>query len=121
MPLFIIEINPLMNAPPLILTDGMLFLCAAPTKQENALGQINFVFPISPNRLLIGGTPKDVDFFAAKYANIHLLNLCRIEQLGKRCKIASQDRTYLEVLISSVSRFSSGEKSISITTCRDWI
>jgi len=91
MPLFLIEINPLMNAPPLILTDGMLFTFVAPTTKKNALGQISFAFPINPQRLLIWGLPTDIDFFAAKYANIHRLNLCRIEQLDKRCKIASQD------------------------------
>jgi len=118
MPLFLIEINPLINAPPLILTDGMLFTFAAPTTKKNALGHISFAFPINPQRLLIWGIPNDIDFFAAKYANIHQLNLCRIEQHNKRCKIASQDKKYLETLISTIPRFKSGEKSIRISADR---
>jgi len=121
MPLFLLEINPLMIAPPLVLTDGMLFLFAAPTKQKKSIGQINFAFPISPKRLLIWGTPDEIDFFAAKYTDIHRLNLYRIEQLSKKCIIASQDKEYLEMLISTIPHFNSGENSISITACRDWI
>lgn len=121
MPVSLIEINPLMNSPPLILTDEMLFTFTAPTTKKNSLGQISFAFPISPQRLLIWGIPSDIDFFAAKYANIHQLNLCRIEQLDKKCKIASQDKKYLETLISAIPHFNSGEKLIRISACRDWV
>jgi len=120
MPLALIEINPLMNAPPLILTDGMLFTFAAPTTKKNSLGQINFSFPINPQRLLIWGELKVIDYFVAKYKNIHHLNLCRIEQLEKRCIIASQDKKYLEMLVSVIPHFNSGEKSIQISALRDW-
>ncbi len=119
-PLFLMEINPLMNAVPLILTDGMTFVFVIPTIKNNALVQVRFAFPINPQRLLIWGTPPDIEFFAAKYANIHFLNLCRIQQLDKKCTIASQNKEYLERLIPIIPHSDSGDDSIRISACRDW-
>lgn len=117
------EINPLMCHPPLILLDGMLFLFIVPEKRagdkgrgkdKKVLGHICFMFPISTERFLLWGNKEDMDYFALRYRNIDYLNLCRIEQQGKRCRAATQDKQYLESLIERVPRFDSGEREIRI-------
>lgn len=114
----LVEINPLVKWPPLILIDGMFFLFAAPDNDKSKLCHISFMFPISESRMLIWGDINDYKFFARKFKNITYLNLCRIEQQGKVCKIASQNQEYLKLLIGKINYFNSGEK-IRISSARD--
>lgn len=121
-PLCVIEINPLMKAVPLILVDGMSFGFVAPNMPQkmDSIGHICFIFPISTARFLLWGNRNDLDYFALKYQNIHFLNLCRIEQSGKKCRIATQDKKYLDLLIPQIEPFSSGNSAVNVTLCRDW-
>jgi hypothetical protein len=114
----IFEINPLIIKEPLIITDGMPFLFAAPAKDSAKLCKICFMFPISETRFFIWGSKEDCDFFVRKFWNITYLNLCRIEQQDKKCGIASQNFEYLNKLIPLIDCFNSGEQ-IKIESIRD--
>lgn len=113
------EINPLFKFPPLILVDGMLFIVFVPeTKNKEKLGHISFFFPISTKRFLFWGGKDDFDYFAYKFQNIDFLNLSRIQQHDKKCKIATQDIEYLKSLIGLMKNFSINEK-VSIISSRN--
>lgn len=100
------EIHPLRCQIPLVLTDGMLFICPVPQNNKEHSYHITFMFPISEHRFLLWSSSKtDVDYFCHKYQNIHRLNLCRINQHNKECRIASADKTYLESLIPQIALF----------------
>lgn len=115
----LVEINPLIPIP-LILIDAMPFLYFVPDSDKtDSLGHIQFMFPINPSRFLLWGNKLDVDYFCYKYQNIHYLNLCRIEQQEKKCRIATQDKEYLELLIEQIDKFSSGNTQVKITSARD--
>lgn len=116
----LVEINPLMTSPPLILIDGMTFMVFIPERnnKEN-LGHICFFFPISTKRFLFWGNEQDFLFFANKYQNIDFLNLSRIQQHRKKCKIATQDIIYLNSLISRIPIFKSNEQ-VDISIERYW-
>ena len=108
MNLLLVEINPWGKYPPLILTDGMLFFTLAPDKSKDSIGHMNFFFPINENRFILWTSTKDdYTFFAKQYQDINFLNLCRIEQHGKKCRIASFNKKYLENLIPLIENFSS--------------
>ena len=116
----LIEINPLMNQPPLILIDGMMFMFLVPeNKNSEKLGHICLMFPINVERLLLWGNKSDVDYFAMRYRNIDYLNLCRIEQHKKMCKVATQDKEYLDSLVRRVPNFNSGNNQVQISVCRE--
>jgi len=113
------EINPLFKYPPLILVDGMLFIVIVPeTKNKEKLGHISFFFPISTKRFLFWGGKDDFDYFVYKFQNIDFLNLSRIQQHDKKCKIATQDIEYLKSLIGLMKNFSINEK-VSIISSRN--
>jgi len=115
----LVEINPLLTSPPLILVDGMLFIVFIPeTKNKEKLGHISFFFPISTKRFLFWGGKNDFDYFAYKFQNIDFLNLSRIQQHDKKCKIATQDIEYLKSLIDLMKNFSINEK-VSIISSRN--
>ncbi len=123
----LLEINPLWYHPPLILVDGMLFSFFVPEKvdrrkdnkdNKESIGHLCFMFPISTERFLIWGNKTDADYFVMRFQNIDYLNLCRIEQQDKKCKIATQDKIYLESLIKRVPGFDSGEGAVRITAER---
>ena len=113
----LVEINPLMNAPPLILIDDMPFLFFTPSQNRDSSGSVAFSFPISPSRFLIWSNDSELHYFCRKYHDINFLNLCRIEQNHKKCTIASQNKEYLENLIQTISSFDSGD-SPRISTAR---
>lgn len=116
----LVEINPLMLSCLLVLIDAMLFAYFIPNKKnKDNLGHIQFMFPISPSRFLLWGNKPDMDYFCYKYKNIHYLNLCRIEQQEKKCRIATQDKEYLKLLIEQIDTFSSGNTQVNITSVRD--
>ena len=120
----LVEINPRGNYAPLILTDGLLFSFLCPNYDPKTLGHICFMVPISEQRFLLWvNGKKDFDFFCRKYSNIHYLNLCRIEQHEKKCKIAlaknPKNEMYLKGLVSQISNFNSNEH-VKISTIRDW-
>lgn len=122
--LLLCEINPNGNYPPLVLTDGMPFSFLCPDKKENSAGHICFMFPITESRFLLWVSyPEDASYFVKIYQNINYLNLCRIEQHDKKCKIALQknDRNeqYLNYLIQQIPSFSSGSP-IQIRATREW-
>jgi hypothetical protein len=110
--------HPLVVKDPLIITDGMPFLFMAPDQDKAKLGHMCFMFPISETRFFIWGNKRDCDFFIRKFCNITYLNLCRIEQQGKKCRIASQNIDYLNKLIPMIDIFNSGEQ-IKISSVRD--
>jgi len=115
----LVEINPLFKCPPLILVDGMLFLVLIPeTKNKEKLGHISFFFPISTRRFLFWGGKDDFNYFVLKFQNINFLNLSRIQQHNKKCKIATQDIEYLERLIVLMKNFPINEK-VSIISSRN--
>lgn len=114
----IFETNPLIIKDPLIITDGMPFIFAAPAKDPSKLCKICIMFPISETRLLIWGSKENCDFFVRKFWDITYLNLCRIEQQNKKCNIASQNIEYLNKLIPLIDCFNSGEQ-IKIESIRD--
>lgn len=123
--LLLVEINPRYICPPLILTDGMVFLFICPDKTQKSLGHFGFMFPISEKRFLLWvSNADDSGFFCAKYRNINYLNLCRIEQHDKKCIVAlsktKQNEWYLQSLVRQISSFSSNE-AIAIRTEREWM
>lgn len=136
MNMFLLEIHPIWPHPPLILTDGMLFFFLVPEtangrksdrdsknhkdskNKEESVGHLCFMFPISTDRFLIWGNKADADYFVMHFQNIDYLNLCRIEQQGKKCKVATQDKAYLESLIKRAPGFDSGERLARITVER---
>ena len=111
------EITQESNMPPLLLIDSIFFSFIAPSMDKEKLGNLCFVCPISSNRLVIWGNDEDCNFFARKYADINYLNLCRIEQQEKKCRIASQNNEYLVWLSNRIHQFDSRE-STRITACR---
>lgn len=116
----LVEINPLMFSCPLILIDTMSFAYFVPDiNKKDIIGHIQFMFPITPYRFLIWGNEEDLNYFCYKYRNIHYLNLCRIEQQEKKCRIATQDKEYLELLVKQIDEFSTENTSITITAIRD--
>lgn len=124
MNLGLVEINPRGNYAPLILTDGLLFSFLCPNNDPKTLGHICFMVPISEQRFLLWvNGKKDFDFFCRKYSNIHYLNLCRIEQHEKKCKIAlaknPKNEMYLKGLVSQMANFNSDEQ-VKISIIRDW-
>ena len=121
--LLLVEVNPLGNYPPLILTDGMLFHFLAPDLQKQSLGHVCFMFPISEQRFLLWVSQlQDYYFFCQKYADINFLNLSRVEQHDKKCKIAlhknERNEQYLKDLIEQIETFSSGER-VAIRSARE--
>lgn len=115
----LVEINPLLTSPPLILIDGMLFIVFIPEKRnKERLGNFSFFFPISTKRFLFWGGKEDFDYFVYKFQNIDFLNLSRIQQHDKKCKIATQDIEYLKSLIGRIKNFSINEK-VSIISSRN--
>lgn len=114
----VFETNPLIIKQPLVITDGMPFIFAAPANDSSKLCKICFMFPISETRFFIWGSKEDCDFFVRKFWNITYLNLCRIEQQDKKCAIASQNFEYLKKLIPLIDAFNSGEQ-IKIESIRD--
>ena len=120
--LYIVEIHPLMKSAPLILIDGMLFVFLPPKILQDTGSSEHrcFMFPISATRFLLWGNHSDLNYFASKYQNIHFLNLCRIEAHEKKCRIATQDKEYLDCLIPRIECFSAGNNAINIAFCRDW-
>lgn len=118
----LVEVNPLALSCPLILIDSMIYVYFIPNMKNNDnLGHIQFMFPISPSRFLLWGNKQDIDYFCKKYKNIHYLNLCRIEQQEKKCRIATQDKDYLELLIKDIDAFSSGNIHVKVTSMRDMV
>ena len=105
---------------PYILLDGIMFTFIAPDKNISKLGHVCFVCAISPSRLLLWGSEMDYYFFCKKYQNTNYFNLCCIEQHGKKCKIASQNRDYVLWLSKAVESFRSGE-NIIIRSARDGV
>lgn len=103
---------------PYILMDGIMFTFIAPDKNISKLGHVCFVCAISPSRLLLWGTEIDYYFFCKKYQNNNYFNLCCIEQQGKTCKIASQNKEYITFLSKAVEAFKSGE-NVKIRASRD--
>lgn len=121
--LLLVEVNPLGHYPPLILTDGMLFHFLAPDLQKQSLGHVCFMFPISEQRFLLWVSQlQDYYFFCQKYADINFLNLSRVEQHDKKCKIAlhknERNEKYLKDLIVQIETFSSGER-VAIRSARE--
>lgn len=121
--ILLVEINPLANYPPLILTDGMLFSFIVPDTREQVLGHVCFMFPISEQRFLLWISHlDDCNFFCKKYSDITFLNLSRIEQHDKKCKIAlhknERNEQYLKDLIEQIETFSSGER-VAIRLARE--
>ena len=122
--ILLVEIHPLYICPPLILTDGMLFLFICPDDRRGNLGHMGFMFPISEKRFLLYISNKDdFIFFCRKFRNINYLNLCRIEQHEKKCVIAlaktEQNEAYMKHLIREIPFFKSHEP-VSIRTTREW-
>lgn len=122
--ILLVEVNPSGNYPPLVLIDGMLFVFISPDPHSNSLGHVCFMFPISEKRFLLWvSQPEDYRFFAAKYSDINFLNLSRIEQNDKKCRIAlpksEKNEKYLRLLTSQIDTFTSNE-SISIHLQRKW-
>ncbi len=116
----LMENNPCYSLAPFILMDNMLFMFLSPSHSADALGQVNFFFPISIHRFLLWtSTLEDCEFFCRKYSNIHELNLERIAQQNKECQIATQDKTYLDLLIQQVEKYQSKEQ-IVIQATRQW-
>lgn len=97
---------------PYILVDGIIFYFLAPDKNISKLGHLCFACPISPSRLILWGDERDFNFYISKYWNINYFNLCCIEQQGKKCKIASQNREYIKWISERVESFKSGEKVV---------
>ena len=112
------EIHPLKHQIPLILTDGMLFICPVPQNSKKHPYHIIFMFPICEYRFLLWSSCKtDVEYFCHAYQDIHRLNLCRIDQHNKECRIASPNRAYLDFLIPQITSFSN-RRGIKITASR---
>lgn len=121
MHLLLVEINPKMSSPPLVLIDGMPFLYVVPDLTNKTSGHCCFMFPISERRFLLWISKKeDYTYFAAKYKNIHYLNLCRISQHEKKCRVACANREYLEQLVQNMSLFNENSK-IPIIIERNWV
>lgn len=123
LPVSLVEINPIVPYyPPLILVDGMLFIYYIPhaNKKNGTSGHIAFMFPISTKRMLIWGNREALDYFCQEYQNIHYLNLCRIEQQNKKCKIATQNKQYMEILVPQIDGFYSKAGHVQIKIQREW-
>ena len=121
MHLLLVEINPLMPSPPLVLIDGMTFHYIVPDLTGKTAGHGCFMFPISERRFLLWISKKeDYTYFAAKYKNIHYLNLCRISQHEKKCRVACANKEYLEQLVQNMSLFNENSK-MPITIERNWV
>ncbi len=123
--LLLVEVHPQYICPPLILTDGMVFLFICPDKNKEALGHFGFMFPISERRFLLWvSNADDCGYFCAKYKDINYLNLCRIEQHDKKCIVAlaktEPNERYLLSLVRQVPFFSSHD-AIAIRTTREWM
>ena len=100
------EINSTSGDAPLILIDGMMFSFIVPDAEPETAGHICFMFPINETRLLLWTSKEnDYKYFAQKYNNIHYLNLCRINQHEKKCRIASANKEYLDYLIPKIDSF----------------
>lgn len=106
----LVEINPFSKTPPLLLMDAMFFMFVAPAQKIDKIGQVCHMFPINEKRYLIWGTVEDAEYFTRKYRDIHILNLCRIEQQGKQCRIATQRKEYLEFVKKTYKLFRSTDK-----------
>lgn len=117
------ELNRYGKYPPFILIDGMMFTFIVPPLNPtgNSAGHICFFFPISTTRFLLWGDNRDVEYFCTKYSNVDYLNLSRIEQHQKKCRIASQNKKYLEYLIPKINYFFSGEQNVKIEAIRSQI
>lgn len=66
------------------------------------------------------GDKEDFNYFTNKYQIIDYLNLYRIEQHNKKCRIASQNKQYIESLAKRIPLFNSGENHITINISRSW-
>lgn len=106
----LVEINPFSITPPILLLDAMFFMFVAPTQKIGKIGHVCYMFPINEKRYLIWGTAEDAEYFATKYRDIHMLNLCRIEQQGKQCRIATQRKEYLELVKKTYKLFRSTDE-----------
>lgn len=121
----LVEICPFKNYSPLVLIDSMLFMFACPSIQEKQVKyHMCFAFPISENRMIMWiNQLDDYYFFAKKFSDINYLNLCRIEQHNKLCKIAlgksPKNERYLKILVAQIEDFSTNE-NIKVKIKREW-
>ena len=117
----LVELNKRVNYPPLILVDVMAFAYFVPEYdvKTNTKGYVCWMMPISPTRFLIWGNKQDILYFCKKYNDIDYLNLCRIAQQGKQCRIATQNYDYLESLIPQINSFNSGNNVVKIESVRN--
>lgn len=116
----LMENDPRFPSAPFVLMDNMLFVFLSPSQTTDALGRVNFFFPISTHRFLLWTSKReDCEFFCRKYSNIHVLNLERITQQNKECQIATQNKAYLDLLIPQIEKYQSKEKII-IQGERQW-
>lgn len=106
----LVEINPFLTTPPILLMDAMFFMFIAPTRKIDKIGNICYMFPINERRYIIWGTAEDAEYFTRKYCDIHKLNLCRIEQQSKQCRIATQNKEYLEFVTRTYEKFRSKDE-----------
>ena len=65
------------------------------------------------------GNKKDVEYFCYKYQNIHYLNLCRVAQQEKKCRIATQNKEYLELLIKQINTLYFDNTQVNIASVRN--
>ena len=115
----LVEIHPSIPIP-LILIDAMLFFYFIPNSDNtDNWGHIQFMFPISTSRFLLWGNKKDVEYFCYKYQNIHYLNLCRVAQQEKKCRIATQNKEYLELLIKQINTLYFDNTQVNIASVRN--
>lgn len=118
--LSLFEVNPRLNCPPLVLLDGMTYIFIVPDNDGKHIGHVGFMFPINENRMLLWTSRKeDVAYFAKQYMDIHYLNLCRINQHNKECRIASANKEYLNTVIRDMKLFTD-EGNIQIRTEREF-
>lgn len=122
--LVLVEISSINNSIPLVLTDGLLFPFITPNNRPDSAGSVCFMFPLSEKRFLLWvNGASDANYFVSKYRDINYLNLCRIEQHEKKCKIAlaknQRNEKYLNELRVQIPSFDSHDP-MPICYSREW-
>lgn len=121
LPVIYIRVNSkLSELLPYVLIDNMIFIDVLPPENPSeSVGEICFVYPISPSELILLGNKNHCIQLIKRYPTPHLLNMAAIRHQNIECQVACGNKKYLNLLVQSLD-FHERSEIFPVIADRNW-